>query len=527
MYRGERTGGQITLAEQLGKAGGEGSVFRVRNLHHTAFKLYKERPDRAKLDAILRSPPSDRHGAIAWPTDIVVDEHGTARGLLLPLVPGQTYTMDQLYNTPERRRLVPQATYRHLLQVAEQIAECVDAIHGAGHCIGDLNERNFLLSEQTQSVTIVDCDSMQIKDRQTGKVFPCLVGVADYVAPELLNKRVSERSRDTDNFALGVMVFRLLMLGQHPFEGAWKLPGDQPRREEKIRNGLFAYGGRREIGPPPGTPPIGVMAPELQELVQRCFVEGHQNPRRRPQATEWIWALRRAKGSLRRCRQNRYHLFGSHLTACPWCEYVELLRRNRLTIVDPFPGPYQQESIDVGPSRWEEFVGGFRERSRPAARAATGGPAPAPVGPQPLTGNLGLLSRSYALAIDLLFIVLLSGTTIGISGNLLSTALGAVPGAAHALAYGFVVAVFYGTVFEAWSGRTLGKWVVGIRVVNAKSLARPGVGAALLRNIWKYLGVGLCWPLLIGAVLGRQGRTVGDRHARTLVVRPGPARRTA
>jgi DNA-binding helix-hairpin-helix protein with protein kinase domain len=64
----------------------------------------------------------------------------------------------------------------------------------------------------------------------------------------------------------------------------------------------------------------------------RCFEDGHNNPRLRPNAQTWLSALTAVEEGLVTCTANPQHLYHHHLHKCPWCE-----RTNQLGGRDPFP----------------------------------------------------------------------------------------------------------------------------------------------------------------------------------------------
>src|SRR5579871_3786673 len=83
-----------------------------------------------------------------------------------------------------------------------------------------------------------------------------------------------------------------------------------------------------------------------------------------------------------------------------------------------------------------------------------------------------------------------------------------------------LLVVTYFSVQEALFGATWGKLVAGLRVVDADG-GYPSLGAVLVRNIVRLVD---WWPLfyIVGigaALLSAQRQRLGDRVARTLVVR--------
>ena len=165
------------------------------------------------------------------------------------------------------------------------LAAAVGALHLRGYVIGDVNESNTLVTESAL-VTLVDTDSFQVRDPQTGLVYRCPVGTPQFTPPELQNKTFAhvDRMPEHDAFGLAVLIFQLLMEGAHPYAGRYTGSGDPPPFEVRISLGHFPHGTRPRgpYRPMPAALPLGVLHPSLQELFERCFVDGHRDPQVRP-----------------------------------------------------------------------------------------------------------------------------------------------------------------------------------------------------------------------------------------------------
>ena len=83
-----------------------------------------------------------------------------------------------------------------------------------------------------------------------------------------------------------------------------------------------------------------------------------------------------------------------------------------------------------------------------------------------------------------------------------------------------VFVLLYYVLGEAFLGRTVGKLVTGIRVVDAQTGGRPGVLSAFVRTLLRIID-GLFGYLLalIVVVNSNRRRRLGDMAAKTLVVR--------
>lgn len=325
-----------------GHSGGEGTVHRIAGDASRVAKIYH--PARlnpaleTKLRVMLCHPPDDpsfkasRHRSIAWVDGLVFgDASGREfRGFTMPGVDTDEFRQShEYYDAGDRLRIFGgEFTWRHLFFAAHNLASAVSAVHAAGHRVGDLRETNLLVSPSAL-VTLIDCDSFQIRDPRDATVHPTRVATGDYLPPELQGVDFRTQHPDRyhgDLFALAVLVFRFLMLGSHPFQSRGPGVADAPTTEAKIRKGVFAFDGRtRGVDPPEYAPPYAMVPSGIRELFARAFVRGHAEPSARPSAAEWSAALAQNGKALHQCGSNPNHWF-AHRT-CPWCRISP----------DPFP----------------------------------------------------------------------------------------------------------------------------------------------------------------------------------------------
>ncbi|MEI6195359.1 MAG: PEGA domain-containing protein, partial [Verrucomicrobiota bacterium] len=339
----QSTGEKIDISSlvELG-AGGEARVFILGRTGLAAKVYHKATAEHAaKLAAMLASPPVDPmaskgHVSIAWPSDLLLscDRHRKVLGYLMPLVT-ELDPIINFYNTKTRKSQHPLFSYCYLLRTARNLASSMCALHARGYVVGDINESNILVSE-TALVTLVDTDSFQVPDKANGKIYRCNVGKPEFTPPELQNIHFAsiERTKEHDLFGLAVLIFQLLMEGNHPFGGLFTGRGESPSIEKCIANGYFPYA-ETPCGfykPRPNAPPFETLPPGLRRLFLDCFEIGHSQSDKRPDAQAWQEALTEAENRLVICRANKQHQYGEHLSDCPWCE-----RLKNLGGVDPFP----------------------------------------------------------------------------------------------------------------------------------------------------------------------------------------------
>ena len=292
--------------------GGEGMICAVSTQPDRLAKLYK--PEKragkeTKLAWMAANPPADpgrsgEQAAIAWPEALLYEGSGRFVGYLMPYI-SNAKTLLHAFNPRLRAQTLPTFDLKYLHRAARNLAAALHNLHTGDYVIGDLNETNVLVA-QTALVTVIDADSFQVKEKHAGQItfYPCPVGRPEYTPPELQGRYLLNEVRqpEQDAFALAVLVFQLLMDGSHPFRSAWLGRGDPPPVEEKIIHGWFPYTSlpRGPVRSPPGLSLDRLHSP-LPDLMCRCFIDGHDNPRRRPSAAEWESALKDVEKAFSTC----------------------------------------------------------------------------------------------------------------------------------------------------------------------------------------------------------------------------------
>jgi DNA-binding helix-hairpin-helix protein with protein kinase domain len=340
----ESTGELLVLeeADALG-TGGEATVYSLQSESTLAAKVYlKPNDDRArKLTVMTANPPAGTsletgEPDIAWPLDLLWTTGRKSRiaGFLMPRVEDMAPIIN-IYSPHARLMSRPWFDYRLLLRTCIGLAGAVETAHQSGYIIGDLNHSNIFVASDGR-VTLIDADSFQVRDPESGDAFLCPVYTPEFTAPELHHQGLirTERSLAQDNFGLGVLFFLLLMGGVHPFSGVYLGKGEPPALFTRIATGDFPYSRKKRvmITPPAIAVPFDTLTEKLQDLFQRCFEDGHLEPEQRPTSSEWQEALIAAEQELVICETNAQHQYASHQSACPWCT-----RTQQLGGRDPFP----------------------------------------------------------------------------------------------------------------------------------------------------------------------------------------------
>ena len=168
-----------------------------------------------------------------------------------------------------------------LVAVAKNILRVLRKLHQCNVLVGDLNPDNILV-EPDESVCLVDVDSYQLED------FACPVGSPRFTAPGLLGKNFSTllRTQDDELFALAVVIFAVLFLGEYPYFG-----GNEAQYQESVKKGCFVYqfkDGSRDLRPAVG--PARCIWSHLSQPLKHAFTRIFANGQR-VQTQEFLWLL--------------------------------------------------------------------------------------------------------------------------------------------------------------------------------------------------------------------------------------------
>jgi len=308
----------LTLGARLG-GGGEGEVFELA--HHAGFaaKVYLSRPSevkRAHLEHLIARTTPELACVAAWPQSLQTD----AKGQLILVLPAiaRPREIHEFYGVASRIEHWPTATWADCVHVALHVAKAVAEVHAAGFIVADLNEQNFLV-DPFGNTTLIDCDSLMSthEGRRTfGGAFR-----PEWLPPELAGRSdlsAVERTPNHDNFSLAMMMFRLLMLGRHPFTGAPLSGAAMPTDSEAIETHQFVYAGMsKTMALPDGAPSFHVLPPPLRAQFVDAF--GPQGRTERPTAADWVVNLQRLQHRLMSCDAGAEHRYSNHLSDCPWC----------------------------------------------------------------------------------------------------------------------------------------------------------------------------------------------------------------
>lgn len=285
--------GRMQLKERLGRPGGEGTVYDLGD--GTAAKLFHnntrtaERQD--KLSEMVRMRVE--HPGVCWPKELLYSERGEWLGYRMDKAEG--VELQSCLMCPQLlERRFPQWGKGEMIRLAISILETITYLHDAGILLGDISPANLLV-ESCDKVWFIDCDSYQVGS------YPCTVGTDRYTPPELLGKHYGTflRSFGNEAFAVAVLMFLLMVPGQHPYtqRGGMTI-------EEGIREGQFPYPlgdqGAKKLPDGAWSYMWSHLPYSLKEMFYRTFQKGekYSTEETRLNARSWLSVFKRYQWAL-------------------------------------------------------------------------------------------------------------------------------------------------------------------------------------------------------------------------------------
>jgi WD40 repeat protein len=425
--------GQAVMAGQRLAGGGQGEIFAVVSHQELVFKRYLPRTlaqDQSlerRLSVMTGRPvqwrePGSGHLTLAWPTDLVRDD-GRFAGFLMPAVDmDRTVGLHRITNPTDRAAATGPTswtrdfTWRYLVRTAANLAQATAVLHQAGVVIGDFNDSNIRAWREAR-VTLLDCDSMQIRDPGSGERFFCHVGRPEFTPPELAGADWARTVRhpSSDLFALAIHLYQLLLEGEHPFRGRWNGPGEKPAVSELASQGIWAHRGSGLLEPRRAAIGARLLPGEILGLFRRTFEDGATDPLARPTAAAWYRALDALADQLRTCADHPAHVYPASHLHCPWCEYVPPPAPPPLPApplpAPPLPAPPPPAPPPPARTRRHGRAGTATAAGQLPSRGATTIPGqPAPGGP-PTPATAGRQFRGWIVVASVLAVI---GIIIGI-----------------------------------------------------------------------------------------------------------------
>ena len=364
IYVGKKSN-KYKLTEPPIASGGEGAVYKIEGDSHHVAKVYHASKLQAspelseKLEYMVNNPPDPSVlDQIAWPIDILRDSSGHFCGFVMPKLDASE-ELKNIYPYPPKAGT--RITTDQKLVIAINICIVISAIHKVGYVFGDFNPNNIGVNLTNGHVGFFDTDSYHFTDIRTGDTYRCEVACDGYVAPELINHIHHEKqdfahaslptfTKETDNFALAIHIFKLLMNGYTPFNGikesesvSQASPGLGNAAIERD-NYCFKKGNKPQSF---ATPTLDSLPNEIQILLGRTFLGGVSNPTSRATPDEWQSALVSMRNNLVQCTDDPDHMYFKGNKNCPYCEAAKRLQ-NALAGFTPTAAGQRSSSTGTG-----------------------------------------------------------------------------------------------------------------------------------------------------------------------------------
>ena len=260
------------------------------------------------------------------------------------------YIMEKLSGFVDLNEIYSQDNldYYKKVWIARNLCILTKQIHSIGQVVGDYNPDNVAVFPNLGVSKFIDTDSFQFVINRDGKLrlCPCNVGVAEFLAPEIHRRLISEKANlenvtqglsnplfteYTDRYSLSYHIFSLLMGGCSPFAGMIDMDELAQHKSKTVsnvevdelkaaRNGEFLFSKRIALKKPPiYAPKYRILTTQLQKLFERAFVDGASDPKARPDEEEFYRALEEYLETLEiKCNRGHY-MSSKYIGGCEWC----------------------------------------------------------------------------------------------------------------------------------------------------------------------------------------------------------------
>lgn len=254
--------GEIKLAKTDFKAqGGEGSIY-VKGA--TAYKIYAD-PSRAIPRAKIGELSVLSQPNIIRPLELILNGKNVPVGYSMHHV-RKSIALCQLFPRAFRQRnnITPEMT----LGLVRRLQGGVSHIHSKGILIVDLNELNFLVSNDFGEIFFIDVDSYQTPS------FPATV-----LMESVRDRHARGFTVDSDWFSFAVVSFQMFA-GIHPFKGSYPplqhLPDTESKLDARMRANVSVL--HSGVSVPMSCLSFSVIPPVYLDWYRAVFEEGKRLP---------------------------------------------------------------------------------------------------------------------------------------------------------------------------------------------------------------------------------------------------------
>lgn len=307
----------ITLESNSFSSGGEGDVYKIvspSSLQDCCVKIlkdqYKTSEREQKLQFMISNPPQNIKGPsviLAWPQHIVCDSGNHFLGFVMPLAFPNSIELEMLIQPNIDYKRINNNIYewqtkfdrsqhqsqQNRLKLIYNLSYAINLLHSTNnYVLKDFKPPNVLVTPDGK-ITMVDMDSMQMCEK--GRLrYAAEVCTPGYTPAELHTSKIGLDKRKPlepswDRFSFAVAFYEILF-GIHPFQVTPKSEKLGANTQEKINNGLFAFGNNKrqiKVTPPPHNN-FSKLSKDLQDLFMRAFDGPYQ---KRPSCVDWLTVL--------------------------------------------------------------------------------------------------------------------------------------------------------------------------------------------------------------------------------------------
>ncbi len=254
--------GKVALHRSNFKAqGGEAAIY-VKGSH--AYKIYTD-PARTIPLAKIRELSALTDPNIIIPLNLLLDRTNRPVGYSMRHI-SKAFALCQLFPKAfrQRRNVTPEL----VLGLVRKLQEGVTHIHSKGILIVDLNEMNFLVSQDLREIFFIDVDSYQTPS------FPATV-----IMESVRDRHANSFTVASDWFSFAVVSFQMFV-GIHPFKGTYppleSLVSKEKRLDVRMRANISVL--RSGVSIPTSCLPFSFIPPAYVDWYRAVFEEGKRLP---------------------------------------------------------------------------------------------------------------------------------------------------------------------------------------------------------------------------------------------------------
>jgi DNA-binding helix-hairpin-helix protein with protein kinase domain len=265
---------------------------------------------------------------LCWPAGIVTSPR---LGVVIPRAPKGLKKL-ACFITPKWLNKHPEdvGNWSARLYIALQMARSIKRLQGKGLCHSDLSDNNVLANSSDGRTYVIDMDGLVVPGLQIAR--PVVDGTFGYIAPELVSRKISDPSVQTDLHALAVLIYQILFL-RHPLLGK-KVHDRDPEKDDTLRLGeraLFIEHPTDASNRPERLDwSYKLCGSGVGALFEKAFIHGLHQPIQRPLAFAWERELVSLTDVLVTCLNPKCTLKSFPLPEiqtvtharlkCPWCQ---------------------------------------------------------------------------------------------------------------------------------------------------------------------------------------------------------------